>query len=250
MSEPSIVPAGDDALRVVFEDKIEPSINQLVNSLDKKLTELSIPGVTETIPAFRVLTVLYDPEITDLGSLSEAIRQLLSDLDNLESQEKRVVHIPVCYDKTFGPDLEELSRHSGLSIEEIIAVHSGRVYLIYMMGFLPGFAYLGGLDPSLHMPRLDTPRTSIEAGAVGIAGSQTGMYPMASPGGWRLIGSTPVTLFDPKRHDPFLYEAGDYIRFEPVSREDYDQIKAECREGIYKCQVTMEVVERGHSDNQ
>jgi len=250
MSEPSIVPVGDCALRVVFDNKIDPSINQLVNSLDQKLTELSIPGVTETIPAFRVLTVLYDPEITDLNTLSKTIRQLLSDQNELKSREKRVVHIPVCYDKSFGPDLEELSRHSGLSIEEIIAVHSGRDYLIYMMGFLPGFAYLGGLDPSLHMPRLDTPRTSIEAGAVGIAGSQTGMYPMASPGGWRLIGSTPVTLFDPKRHDPFLYEAGDYIRFEPVSREDYDQIKADCREGIYKCQVTMEVVERGDSGNQ
>ena len=246
MSEPLIVPAGDGALRVVFEDKIDPSINQLVNSLDKKLTELSIPGVTETIPAFHVLTVLYDPEITDLGSLSEAIRQPLSHHDNLESREKRVVHIPVCYDKAFGLDLEDLSQHSGLSIEDIIAVHSGRDYLIYMMGFLPGFAYLGGLDPSLHMPRLDTPRTSIEAGAVGIAGSQTGMYPMASPGGWRLIGSTPMKLFDPKRDTPFLYETGDYIRFEPVSREDYDQIKADCREGIYKCQVTMEVVERGH----
>lgn len=250
MSEPLIVPAGDGALRVVFEDKIDPSINQLVNSLDKKLTELSIPGVTETIPAFRVLTVLYDPEITDLITLSKTIRQLLSDENEMKSREKRVVHIPVCYDKSFGPDLEELSRHSGLSIEEIIAVHSGRDYLIYMMGFLPGFAYLGGLDPSLHMPRLDTPRTSIEAGAVGIAGSQTGMYPMASPGGWRLIGSTPMKLFDPKRDTPFLYETGDYIRFEPVSREDYDQIKADCREGIYKCQVTMEVVERGDSGNQ
>ncbi|GEN51580.1 5-oxoprolinase subunit PxpB [Alkalibacterium pelagium] len=250
MSEPSIVPAGDCALRVVFDNKIDPSINQLVNSLDKKLTELSVPGVAETIPAFRVLTVLYDPEITDLGILSEAIRQLLSDQNEMDSREKRVVHIPVCYDRSFGPDLEELSRHSGLSIEEIIAVHSGRDYLIYMMGFLPGFAYLGGLDPSLHIPRLDTPRTSIEAGAVGIAGSQTGMYPIASPGGWRLIGSTPVILFDPNRSEPFLYEAGDYIRFEPVSREVYDQIKADCREGIYKYQVTMEVDGGGHSGNQ
>lgn len=250
MSEPSIVPAGDCALREVFDNKIDPSINQLVNSLDQKLTELSIPGVAETIPAFRVLTVLYDPEITELNTLSKTIRQLLSDENEMKSREKRVVHIPVCYDKSFGPDLEELSRHSGLSIEEIIAVHSGRDYLIYMMGFLPGFAYLGGLDPSLHMPRLATPRTSIEAGAVGIAGSQTGMYPMASPGGWRLIGSTPMKLFDPKRDTPFLYETGDYIRFEPVSREDYDQIKADCREGIYKCQVTMEVVERGDSGNQ
>jgi KipI family sensor histidine kinase inhibitor len=234
----------------VFDNKIDPSINQLVNSLDQKLTELSIPGVAETIPAFRVLTVLYDPEITDLNTLSKTIRQLLSNQNEMESREKRVVHIPVCYDKAFGADLEDLSRHSGLSIEGTIAVHSGRDYLIYMMGFLPGFAYLGGLDPSLHMPRLDTPRTSIEAGAVGIAGSQTGMYPMASPGGWRLIGSTPVILFDPKRDAPFFYETGDYIRFEPVSREDYDQIKAECLEGIYKCQVTMEVDGGGHSSNQ
>lgn len=250
MTGPEIVPAGDGALRVVFENRIDPAINHRINSLDKKLIEGSVPGVTETIPAFRVLTILYDSEITDLNRLSQSIRRLLSNQDEHESREKRVVHIPVCYDKAFGPDLEDLSRHSALSIEDIVTLHSGRDYLIYMMGFLPGFVYLGGLDSRLHMPRLDTPRASIEAGAVGIAGSQTGVYPMTSPGGWRLIGSTPVTLFDPKREDPFLYEAGDYIRFEPVSREDYDQIKVDCRNGLYKCQVTMEVSDHGHSGNQ
>lgn len=224
MSQPEIVPAGDQALKVLFENKIDRKINQRVKQLSDRISRKKITGITETIPAFRTLTVLYDTLQTDYHTLLSDIQPLLADLDETSRLRKRIIEIPVCYDETLGPDLQAVAEHAGLSVEEVIQLHSEPDYLIYMLGFLPGFAYLGEMNPIISMPRLASPRLNIPAGAVGIAGDQTGMYPMASPGGWRIIGSTPVKLFDADRESPILYEAGDYIRFRPISLNEYEEM--------------------------
>ena len=220
-----IVPEGDSALLVEFENEISESCNRKVSSLNKKLKQNKIKGIIETIPAFRSLLVFYDPMKISYGYAERHLKKLLRESEDSCGLEKRVIHIPVCYESEFGVDMEQLCEHTGLCREEIIQIHSDRDYLIYMLGFLPGFPYLGGLDKRLEMCRLENPRTSIPAGAVGIGGKQTGIYPLSSPGGWRIIGQTPVKLYDSNRKNHILYQAGDYIRFEPISAERYYQMK-------------------------
>ena len=145
--------------------------------------------------------------------------------------------IPVCYDGEFAPDMEDVCAHTGLQREQVIRLHTSRDYLIYMLGFLPGFPYLGGMDERIEAPRLETPRTLIPAGAVGIGGKQTGIYPLASPGGWRLIGRTPIKVYDPDREEPILYKSGDYIRFYPITEEEYKDI---AQKGCHEIEVREE----------
>ena len=154
---------------------------------------------------------------------------------------KKIFEIPVCYGGEYGPDIDNIASHAGLTQEEVIQIHSSRDYLIYMLGFLPGFCYLGGLDERIHTPRLSNPRLRIRAGSVGIGGSQTGIYPLDSPGGWQLMGMTPVKTYDPEREIPILVEAGNYIRFVPIDEEQYKQIQAQVEDGSYQC-VTHEEV--------
>lgn len=250
MSEPVIVPAGDQALKILFENTIDSEINHKVMMLDERLSQKDINGIEETIPAFRTLTVLYNGIKIDYQTLREMIKPLLSDLVRTDKKKKRIIEMPVCYDEQFGIDLKDVARHAKLSVDEVIQLHSERDYLIYMLGFLPGFAYLGEMNPLLVMPRLESPRLKINAGAVGIAGNQTGMYPMDSPGGWRIIGSTPVRLFDPEREAPVLYEAGDYIRFMPISLEEYEKISKQSNRNEYRYIVTMEDDGFGDEDNE
>jgi KipI family sensor histidine kinase inhibitor len=153
------------------------------------------------------------------------------------TRKKKVYEIPVCYGGAYGPDIETIASHAGLSVEEVIRIHASRDYLIYMLGFLPGFCYLGGLDERIHTPRLSNPRIKISAGSVGIGGSQTGIYPLDSPGGWQLMGMTPVKTYDPSRDTPILVEAGDYIRFVPIDEAEFQRIKALVDRGEYQCTV-------------
>lgn len=153
---------------------------------------------------------------------------------------RKVYEIPVCYGGEYGPDIENIAEHAGLSVEEVIKIHSSRDYLIYMLGFLPGFCYLGGLDERIHTPRLANPRIKINAGSVGIGGSQTGIYPLDSPGGWQLMGMTPVKTYDPDREIPILVEAGDYIRFVPIDEDEYKRIRELVERGEYQCTVHEE----------
>ena len=213
-------PAGDTALVVEFGQKIEEQTNDRVHAMARWLQAQRMRGVTEVIPTFRSVMICYDPCKISYSRLVRKIRRW-NGVQTVDAVTQKVIHrIPVCYD---GPDLEDMERLTGLRREEIVSIHSGTDYKIHMMGFLPGFVYLGGLDPRIGVPRLDTPRTKIEAGSVGIGGSQTGVYPVASPGGWRILGFTPVRFYDPDRPDPILCKAGEYIRFVPISRAEFDR---------------------------
>lgn len=235
-----VMPAGDSALVVEFGNEINEAVNEKVHALAKKIRQENIPGITEMIPTFRSLLVSYDMLQISYSKLSVMLSVLSRELEMNRAEHHRIVKIPCCYGARFGADLTDMERLTGLSREEIIELHSSVDYKIYMLGFLPGFVYLGGLDKRLEVPRLDTPRVRIGKGAVGIGGNQTGIYPMDSPGGWRLIGGTPVDLYDPEREDPVLLRAGEYIRFVPISIMDYYDIRQEILKGTYSLDVIQE----------
>lgn len=235
-----VMPAGDSALVVEFGNEINEAVNEKVHALAKKIRQENIPGITEMIPTFRSLFVSYDMLQISYSKLSVMLSVLSRELEMNQAAHHRIVKIPCCYGARFGADLTDMERLTGLSREEIIELHSSVDYKIYMLGFLPGFVYLGGLDKRLEVPRLDTPRVRIGKGAVGIGGNQTGIYPMDSPGGWRLIGGTPVDLYDPEREDPVLLRAGEYIRFVPISIMDYYDIRQEILKGTYSLDVIQE----------
>lgn len=239
----TILPVGDCGWNVCFGNVISPEINAKVYALDHKIAEKKLSGIVETVPSYCTLTVYYRPERLD----GEKLRRMLSDmsmqLTAQGQQDKIIVEIPVAYGGEYGPDLAFVAKHAGLSEDEVIRLHSQPDYLIYMMGFQPGFPYLGGLPEALHTPRLTTPRTRIPAGSVGIAGGQTGAYPLESPGGWQLIGRTPVKLYDPTASSPILLDAGQYVRFAPISSDEFESIRKQADAGRYHPVVHREGVQ-------
>lgn len=237
MKKAKILTAGDSALLIEFEQKIAPEINAQITAFVHLLKEQHIEGVTDLIPAFASLLINYDPRVIGYKDLKARIEELLKIEVSEEASEARVFEIPVCYGGEYGPDIANIAENAGLSEQEVIDIHCSKDYLIYMLGFLPGFVYLGGLDERIHTPRLANPRISIPAGSVGIAASQTGIYPLNSPGGWQLLGMTPVKTYDPERETPILVEAGDYIRFVPVTEEEFLNIKKQVDDGTYECVV-------------
>jgi KipI family sensor histidine kinase inhibitor len=170
------------------------------------------------------LLIIYDPGMTHPVELEKMLEKLEARLGEIKIPPPRTVEIPVCYGSDFGPDIETVADTNQLTVAQVIELHSEPEYLIYMVGFTPGFPFMGGLSEKLHTPRLETPRTLVPEGSVGIANNQTGIYPVASPGGWQLIGRTPVKLFAPGRKNPFLYQAGDRIKFKPISAAEYTHL--------------------------
>ena len=241
MNEPVFLHAGDGALVVEFSREISDDVNALIRAFDAAVKTKNISGIIETVPTFRSLSVYYNPSLVSFEKLSKKLRRILKNISASSGGERTVIEIPVLYGGEYGEDLADVAEHTGLNESEVISIHSGTEYLIYMLGFLPGFAYLGGMDPRLETPRLKNPRTRIHPGAVGIGGAQTGIYPLASPGGWRLIGTTPVKPYDPGRAEPFLYKAGDYIKFFPIDENEYNKIKALVESGEYVCKTRKEV---------
>ncbi len=219
-----IVPVGDSALLVRAGNDISPETNRLVRQIMFSMSKAKVRGVTELVPAYADLMVYYDPMHTEPAILTEAIRNVLSANHKIAPMPSRLVHIPVVYGGEFGPDLEEVAQTNNISPGQVVSIHAGNDYTVYMMGFSPGFCYLGGMDERISCMRKASPRLNIPAGAVGIAGNQTGIYPIDSPGGWQLIGRTPVKLFRPDEVQPFLVQAGDRIRFVPVSPERFDEM--------------------------
>jgi KipI family sensor histidine kinase inhibitor len=213
---PHFVPAGDAAVLVKFGEGIDPAINRLVHALARRLESVPLTGMGEAVPAYASLLVHYDPAVLNEADLLGHLEVQAGGLEVEMMAPSRLVEIPTLYGGEYGPDLDDLAALHGLATDEVVRIHSAADYLVYMMGFSPGFAYLGGLDPAIATPRLPTPRARVPGGSVGIAGSQTGVYPAASPGGWRLIGWTPLKLFNPDREPPALLAAGDRVRFVPI----------------------------------
>jgi len=213
---PKISPVGDSALLIELDEKITSEINIRVHALDHQMQANPIKGVLEMVPGYSSLLVLYDP----LGSTYTEIEVwVLACLDSAPPeivQSKKEISVPVHYGGENGPDLAFVASHHHISTEEVVRRHTNRIYSVGMMGFTPGFAYLMGLDPTLATPRLGTPRTQVPAGSVGIAGGQTGIYPVQSPGGWQIIGRTDKKLFDPQNSPYFLLSPGDTVRFVPL----------------------------------
>lgn len=216
--------AGDRGLLVEYGEGIDPGVNAKVRTM-ARLLEMERPaGVEEVIPTYRSLLIIYDPLTTGPDLVEAELARLEASLDRISVPEPAVVEIPVCYGGEYGPDMDTVAERHNLSRDEVIRLHCQPDYLIYMVGFTPGFPFLGGLDERLHTPRLATPRMKVPKGSVGIANNQTGIYPVTSPGGWQIIGRTPLTLFAPERQDPFLYKAGDMIRFKPVTPEEFTRL--------------------------
>ncbi|RMG76867.1 MAG: 5-oxoprolinase subunit PxpB [Bacteroidetes bacterium] len=212
-------PLGDAALVIQFESGISPEINRQVVALAKKIETANLTGIRFLVPAYCSLTVGYDPAQTNFATLVGQIQALPDDpATEAETSEKDLLEIPVCYEPPFSPDLDEVCALTGCSPDEIIRLHTTTVFRVYMLGFLPGFPYLGRLPEVLSCPRKRRPRLRVPAGAVGLAGLQTGIYPVEAPGGWQIIGQTPMRIFAPERQPPFLFEAGRHVRFYPISK--------------------------------
>ncbi|VGO15145.1 Kinase A inhibitor [Pontiella desulfatans] len=211
----SFSPLGERSLLARLPSRIAKSTHRRIRGLQLALEGTA--GIRELVPCYSELKIDFDPSRVSFDELRHRIEELPEGAAGLPKP--RLVEVPVCYD---GPDLSLVAQHNGLSVVDVVRLHGESVYWVYMLGFAPGFAYLGGLDARLATPRLESPRLSVPAGSVGIAGNQTGIYPLASPGGWNIIGRTPLTLFNPAAEKPFLFDPGDEVRFVPVSAEAFD----------------------------
>ncbi len=227
MADVRFLLTGDTSVCVEFGNEISEPINAQIRAFNIALSKSDIPGIVETVPTYRSLMVHYDPEVIRCAPLMDELKGLLSQLDKIVIPPSEVLEIPVLYGGEMGPDLPFVAEHAGKTEEEVIKIHTSTEYLIYMLGFTPGFTYLGGMSDEIATPRLKTPRVKIPAGAVGIAGSQTGVYPIESPGGWQLIGRTPVRMYDSGRETPILPQAGQYIKFYAIDQAEYDKIAAQ-----------------------
>jgi len=235
--------AGDSALVIEFGDQISPEISARVRGMFLAVELAKLPALVTMNPTYRSLLVEYDPCKSGYEELLRELQQLESSLGSLNLPEPNILEVPTLYGGEGGPDLGFVCENSGLSEEQVIEIHSAKPYLIYMLGFAPGFPYLGGMDERLETPRLKTPRTKIPGGSVGIAGKQTGLYPNDSPGGWQLIGRTPLKLYDPMREPPILHRTGDYLKFIPIDEAEYRRIEEAVAAESY--QYRLYAMERG-----
>ncbi len=235
---------GDAALSVVFEGGISNESFLNVSRLRDSINSAEINGINYLIPSYNALLISYDFMIISADNLKALVKEILFQTTEGKSEVRkaRVVHLPVCYGGEYGMDIETVATHNSLTVEEVIAIHSSVDYPVYMLGFTPGFPYLGGMDKKIATPRLASPRLKLEAGSVGIAGEQTGIYPIVSPGGWQIIGNTPIKLYDPNSDTPILLKAGDYLRFIPISSDEYDKISKEIEDGSYNAQFSEKEV--------
>jgi len=232
-----IQPFGDSSLLISYENEISEMTNQKVIALFQLLE--SKKGITFQIPAYNSLTVGIDQDIWSLHEATIFIRNQTSDALDFISKTNKEYIIPVCYEGDFAPDLNDISNHIGISPTELVTLHTANCYRVFMLGFVAGFAYMGTLDSKLESPRKDSPRLSVPAGSVGLAGLQTGIYPTQAPGGWQIIGRTPLEMFSPERNDPTLLKPGDSVRFRAISKEEYQIIRLKIETGIFKMEVSL-----------
>jgi KipI family sensor histidine kinase inhibitor len=228
------LPFGDNALLVEFGDAISLEANSLVLALNEAILKADIAGVEELVPTYRSLLVRYNPLKTSYEQLVFCIKDIEETLDKatLEIDGKKIT-IPVAYGGDYGPDLSYVAECHGLSEEQVVKLHSRREYRVYMIGFVAGFPYLGEVPDEIATPRLETPRLKVPAGSVGIAEKQTGIYPCEAPGGWRIIGRTPIKLFNPLQQPPALIKSGDTVKFKSISKREFKIIENAVLKGEY-----------------
>lgn len=239
-----IVPLAESALLAQFGETavIDGGRAATVARIAQRVIDRALPGVHDIVPSYSTILIEFDLLSADIAAIEQALREEASVVESAAGQPLRRVRIPVAYGGEYGPDLDELAALKGLSAEEIVALHSGAEYLVAVMGFAPGWAYLLGLSPELTVPRRASPRVRVAPGSVATAGGQTGVYTLPTPGGWWLLGRTPAAMFAPDHADPFLLRAGDAVRFEPINAEDYTAIAAEVAAGGNG--ATIEILER------
>jgi len=230
-----LLDAGDSALTVEFGDRIDPALLAAVAALDNDIAREQaagrLPGLIETMPTFRSLTLFFDPLVTHRGALIEALQPLVDAAGHAAPVAGRGWRLPVCYEGEAGPDLADTALAIGASVDELVALHSGAEYRVHMLGFLPGFPFMGGVPERLHLPRRNQPRVRVPAGSVAVAGGLAAIYPWESPGGWHLLGRCPVPLFDAAREAPALLGVGDRVRFTAVGTDEYNRLEQGLRAG-------------------
>lgn len=227
-----IIPSGDTAIVIEFGDQIDRDLSRMVLKSAVVLRQARLSGIVEVVPTFRSLLVHYDPLATTAAELGEQLAPLLNGDSKYVVQARRW-HLPVCYEGSYAPDLDDVAHRTGMTPQKVVELHSQNTYHVYMVGFLPGYPYMGDVPEQLRLPRRETPRLRVPAGSVAIATAMTAVYPIESPGGWHLIGATPVDLFDENSSPPALFAAGDQVVFSPVSGDEYKSIKADVIAGSY-----------------
>jgi inhibitor of KinA len=218
---------GDRGLLLEFGDEISREINEKVRRMALAIQTEAMEGIVETVPTYRSLLVIYNPVILSIEGLKRRLNRTEERLQQTPLPEPKLTHIPVVYGGMYGPDLEEVAKYHQISPEEVILLHCSKPYLIFMIGFMPGFPYMGELPQALAIPRLKTPRLSVPKGSVAIAQRQTGIYSMESPGGWQILGRTPVELFNPEQDPPALLQMGDLVQFYSITEEEFRNIQAQ-----------------------
>ena len=238
---PRILTAGDGCVVVEFGDVIDLGINSRVAALGAAVRALSMKGIRDTVPTYRSLAVYFDPESVEPDELYAKLEKMAAAGEaGSGGAARKIMVAPTLYGGEHGPDLAHVAAHTKLSEEEVIKRHAANDCYCYMLGFTPGFPYLGGMDETIATPRLKNPRELIPGGSVGVAGKQTGIYSIDSPGGWRLIGRTPMLIFDAQRDPPIFLEAGMWVRFRPIEADEYDEIAAASRAGTYRPEIIEE----------
>jgi inhibitor of KinA len=217
----SIEPLGDCALVIHFAKVINRELNQHIHALAKQIKMQQPLGITDMVPSYQTLAIFYQPHQIEFKTLQKIVLQC-NENAQASADQSRQIDIPVCYEHACAPDIALLAEHCQLSIDEVIKRHTQTTYDVYFLGFKPGFAYLGDLDTSIRMPRKNTPRLQVPAGSVGIGGEQTGIYPQITPGGWQIIGCTPLQLFNPDLASPCLLQPGDSVRFVAISSAEFE----------------------------
>jgi len=221
---PKYKPVGDKALAIEMGDQISISNNNSIRAIVHLLDKEKIIGIKDRVPSYTCLIIHYDPACIRYEELIKVLDDILKRADKKDVPCGKVIELPTYYGEDCGTDIEYVAQYHGISIEDVIELHSSVKYPVYFIGFTPGFPVLGGMHPTLVTPRLDNPRLNIPAGSVGIGGNQTGVYPVKSPGGWRIIGRTPIRLYNPKDDDPTIIKPGDYVKFRPIGKDEYNKL--------------------------
>jgi inhibitor of KinA len=221
----SVVPAGDSALLVELAERLDATINELAIAIARAIRTAGFTGVRDVTSTYRSVAVYFDPLRTDYGMLVEGVTAAAAGAPQISPTVPQPIRVPVCYGGEFGPDLEAVAAFAGIGQDEVIQLHTSRIYRVFMLGFLPGFTYMGTVDERIAAPRLADPRSNVQTGSVGIAGLQTGIYPASTPGGWRIVGRTPVRPFDLHRAEPFMFKPGHAVEFHAINSAEYHRFE-------------------------